>query len=71
MLECVAPEVDHGKCTLHLPPQKANKAEPTLALKPRGDGTKTGVLVAPKKDMYVRQKPFKKRSQYRLQGANS
>ena len=38
-LAYVAPEVDLGKCTLHLPPQKANKAEPTLALKPRGDVT--------------------------------
>ena len=36
----VAPEVDLGECTLHLPPQKANKAEPTLALKPRGDVTR-------------------------------
>ena len=32
----VAPEVVLGKCTLHLPLQKkVNKAEPTLALKPR------------------------------------
>ena len=37
---CVAPEVDIGECTLHLPPQKADKAEPTLALKPRGDVTR-------------------------------
>ena len=37
---CVAPEVDLGECTLHLPLQKANKAEPTLALKPRGDVTR-------------------------------
>ena len=36
----VAPEVDLGECTLHLPLQKANKAEPTLALKPRGDVTR-------------------------------
>ena len=36
----VAPEVYLGKCTLHSPPQKANKAEPTLALKPRGDVTR-------------------------------
>ena len=36
----VAPEVDLGECTLHLPPQKVNKAEPTLALNPRGDVTR-------------------------------
>ena len=36
----VAPEVDLGECTLHSPPQKANKAEPTLALNPRGDVTR-------------------------------
>ena len=35
-----APEVDLGECTLHLPLQKANKAEPTLALSPRGDITR-------------------------------
>ena len=39
-LAIVAPEVELGECTLHLPPQKANKAEPTLALKPRGDVTR-------------------------------
>ena len=36
----VAPEVDIGECTLHSPLQKANKAEPTLALSPRGDVTR-------------------------------
>ena len=39
-LACVEPELDLGECTLHLPQQKANKAEPTLALKPRGDVTR-------------------------------
>ena len=39
-LACVAPEVDLGECTLHLPPQKVNKAEPTLALKQRSDITR-------------------------------
>ena len=34
---CVAPEVDLRECILHLFLQKANKAEATLALKPRGD----------------------------------
>ena len=37
---CVAPEVDLGECTLHSPMRKANKVEPTLALKTRGDVTR-------------------------------
>ena len=37
---CVAPEVDLRECTLHSPPQKVNKAKPTLALKPGGDVTR-------------------------------
>ena len=41
---CVALEVDLWECTLHLPPQKANKADQTSP-------EKTGVSVAPKKDM--------------------
>ena len=36
----VAPEVELRECSLHLPPLKANKAEPTLALNPRGDVTR-------------------------------
>ena len=37
----VVPEVDLGECTLHLsPPKQANKADPTLALKSRGDITR-------------------------------
>ena len=55
---CVAPEVDLGECTFHLPLQKANKAEPTLALKPRGDvtrNTKQGYQWPPKRTC-VRQK---------------
>ena len=51
----VTPEVDLRECTLHLPPQKANKAEPPLAMKPRGDITRNRdrnrVPVAPKKDV--------------------
>ena len=35
----VSPEVDLRECSLHLPPQKANTAEPTLALKPTGNIT--------------------------------
>ena len=37
---CVASEVDLRECTLHAPLQKVNNAEPTLALKPRGDVTR-------------------------------
>ena len=36
----VAPKMDLRECTLHSPLQKSNKAEPTLALKPRGDITR-------------------------------
>ena len=36
----VTQEVDLRECTLHSPLQKGNKAEPTLALKPRGDITR-------------------------------
>ena len=37
----VAPEVNLSKCTMHMPLPSVNKAEPTLALKPRGDVTKS------------------------------
>ena len=39
----VAPEVNHSECRSisHTPPQSSNKAEPTLALKPRGDVTRS------------------------------
>ena len=50
----VAPEVNLRERRSHMPPQSSNKAEPTLALKPRGDVTrspKTGVSVVPKMDM--------------------
>ena len=56
-LACVAPEVDLRECTLHLPLQKANKAEPTLALKPRGE--KQGYQW-PQKRTCVRQQLFLK-----------
>ena len=39
-LTSVAQELNYGECTLHSPPQKANKAEPTLGLNPRGDITR-------------------------------
>ena len=57
----VAPEVDLGECTLHLPPQKANKAETTLALKPRVDVTrnpKQGYQWPPKKGHVCPPKTF-------------
>ena len=62
---CVAPEVDLWECTLHSSPQKANKAEPTLALKPRGDVTrnpKQGYQWPPKRTcVCVHQKLFLKK----------
>ena len=36
----VTPEVNLRERILHMPPSSANKAEPTLALKPRGDVTR-------------------------------
>ena len=50
----VAPEVNLRERILCTPPPSANKAEPTLALKPRGDvhqKSETGVSVAPQMDM--------------------
>ena len=55
----VAPEVDLGECTLHLSPQKVNKAEPTLALNPRGDVTRNPKQW-PQKRTCVSAKNFKK-----------
>ena len=37
----VAPEVNLRERISHMPPQSSNKAEPTLALKPRGDVTRS------------------------------
>ena len=37
----VAPEVNLRECISHMPAQSSNKAEPTLALKPRGDVTRS------------------------------
>ena len=54
----VVPDLDLGESTLHLSPQKANKAKPTMALKCRGDVTrksKTWLPVALKKDVCVHQ----------------
>ena len=58
---CVAPEVDLGECTLR------NKAEPTLALKPRGDVTRNPKkgYQWPQKRTCVRPKTFlKKENKY-------
>ena len=52
---CVAPELDLRECTLHMPPhKKANKTEPTLALKPRGDVTRNPKrgIIGPKMNMF-------------------
>ena len=37
----VAPEVNLRECISHMPSQSSNKAEPTLALKLRGDVTRS------------------------------
>ena len=37
----VTPEVNLRECISYMPPQSLNKAEPTLALKPRGDITRS------------------------------
>ena len=49
----VAPEVNLRERILHMPLPSANKAEPTLALKPRRchQKSKAGVSVAPQMDM--------------------
>ena len=47
----VAPEVNLRKHISYMPPQSSNKAEPTLALKPRGD-----VTISPKQGYQWPQK---------------
>ena len=51
-------EVDLRECTLHSPPQKANKTEPTLGLKPRADVARNPQqgYQWPQKRICVRQK---------------
>ena len=39
--KCVAPEVNLRECISCMPLQSSNKAEPSLALKPRGDVTRS------------------------------
>ena len=68
-LASVAPEVDLGECALHLPPQKANKAEPTLALNPRGNATrnpKQGYQWPQKRTCVSTKNFFKKTSWYQV-----
>ena len=62
-LASVAPEVDLGECTLHSPPQKANKAEPTLALNPRNpkqgyQWPQKGYVCPPKTFSQITRKPL-------------
>ena len=61
---CVLPEVDLRECTLNSPLQKANKTEPTLALKPRGDVTRNPKQGCqwPQKRTCVPKNFFKKRN---------
>ena len=59
----VTPEVNLRECETHMPPPSANKAEPTLALKPTEDVTrspKQGYQWPHKKDSCPPKKNFKK-----------
>ena len=59
----VAPEVNLGECISHTPPQSSNKAAPTLALKHRGDVTRSPKqgYQWPKKWTHVQQKFLKRK----------
>ena len=59
----VAPEVNFREHILRTPPPSANKAEPTLALKPRGDVTRSPKqgYQRPHKWTCVQQKFFKRK----------
>ena len=59
----VEPEVNYREHILHMPAQSLNKAEPTLALKPRGDVTRSlkQGYQWPQKWTYVKQKNLKKK----------
>ena len=68
----VAPEVNLMEHISHTPPQSSNKAEPILALKPRGDITrspKQRASVAPQMDMcptkILKKKQNKKNGRHR------
>ena len=58
----VVPEVDLKECTLHSPPQKENKIEPTLALRPREDITRSPGRIKG----HVSDKNFKKKEGIKL-----
>ena len=59
----VTPEVNLRECISCMPPQSSNKAEPTLALNPRGDITRSlkQGYQWPQKWTYVQQKILKKK----------
>ena len=61
----VTPEVNIRECILCRPPQSSNKAEPTLALKPRGDITTSPKQVYqwPQKLTCVLQKFLKRKKE--------
>ena len=63
----VAPEVNLRKRISHMPPQSSNKAEPTLAFKPRGDitGSLKQGYQWPQKWTYVQQNLKKKKKSSR------
>ena len=65
----VAPEVNLRERISHMPPQSSNKAEPTLALKPRGDVTRSPKqgYQWPHKWTCVQQKFLKKKKKNFLQ----
>ena len=58
----VTPEVNLRECISYMPPQSLNKAEPTLALKPRGDITRSVEQgISGPKNGYVSNKNLKKK----------
>ena len=54
----VTPEVNLRECILGMPPQSLNKAEPTMALKPRGEVQNRGI--SGPTNGHVSNKNFKK-----------
>ena len=66
--KCVTPEVNLRECISCTPPHSSNKAEPTLALKPRGDVTRSPKqgYQWPHKWTCVQQKFFKKKKNTQL-----
>ena len=54
----VTPESNLRECISRMPLQSSNEADPTLALKPRGDVTRS-----PKQGYHVSNKNYKKQQQ--------